>query len=188
MTGRSVLPRRAAMLPRVAGMLLLVALSACQSAAPTSPTSAPAPTTAPAKPTVASAPAASPAVAASPAAKPAASPAAAPAASPAASPVASVVAAAAAVSPPLAAAPPAGKRGGTLILARQGEATNLDPQKVPAFSSQRVFELVYSRLTSLTADLTVQPDLAESWTVSGDGKTYTFKLRQAKWHNGDPLT
>ena len=51
-----------------------------------------------------------------------------------------------------------------------------------------MFELVYSRLTSLTADLTVQPDLAESWTVSGDGKTYTFKLRQAKWHNGDPVT
>src|SRR5438128_11264512 len=80
------------------------------------------------------------------------------------------------------------KRGGTLILARQGEVTNLDPQKVPAFTSQRVFELVYSRLTSLTADLAVQPDLAESWTVSGDGKTYTFKLRPAKFHSGDPLT
>jgi len=92
------------------------------------------------------------------------------------------------VSPTLAPAPPAGKRGGTLILARQGEATNLDPQKVPAFTSQRVFELVYSRLTSLTADLTVQPDLAESWTISGDGKTYTFKLRPAKFHSGDPLT
>jgi peptide/nickel transport system substrate-binding protein len=51
-----------------------------------------------------------------------------------------------------------------------------------------VFELLYSRLTSLTADLTVQPDLAESWTVSADGKTYTFKLRQAKFHNGDALT
>ena len=59
---------------------------------------------------------------------------------------------------------------------------------MPAFTSQRVFELVYSRLTSLTADLAVQPDLAESWTVSQDGKTYTFKLRQAKFHNGDPVT
>ncbi len=92
------------------------------------------------------------------------------------------------VSPTLAPAPPPGKRGGTLILARQGDATNLDPQKVPAFASQRVFELVYSRLTSLTADLTVQPDLAESWTVSADGLTYTFKLRPAKFHNGDALT
>jgi len=178
-------------LPRVAAMLVVVALSACQSAAPTPPTSAPVPATAPAQPTAATGAVASPAVAASPAPKPAASPAASaqasPAASPAASPVASVVAAVS-VSPALAAAPPPGKRGGTLILARQGEATNLDPQKVPAFTSQRVFELIYSRLTSLTGDLTVQPDLAESWTVSGDGKTYTFKLRQAKWHNGDPVT
>src|ERR1051326_9620799 len=79
---------------------------------------------------------------------------------------------AAAVSPTLSPAPPAGKKGGTLILARQGDVTNLDPQKVPAFTSQRVVELIYRRLTSLTADLTVQPDLAESWTVSGDGKTY----------------
>jgi peptide/nickel transport system substrate-binding protein len=185
MTGHSVLARAAV-------TLMVLALSACQSAAPTPPTNAPAPTTAPTSPTAAAAPAASPAVAGSPAAKPAASPAAspaaAPAASPAASPVASVVAAAASVSPTLTPAPPAGKRGGTLILARQGEATNLDPQKVPAFTSQRIFELVYSRLTSLTADLTVQPDLAESWTVSGDGKTYTFKLRQAKFHNGDPVT
>jgi len=31
--------------------------------------------------------------------------------------------------------------------------------------------------------------LAEDWTVSDDGKTYTFKLRQdAKWSNGDPVT
>src|SRR5437762_10599201 len=36
------------------------------------------------------------------------------------------------------------KKGGTLILARAGEVTNLDPHKVPAFTSARVFELVYS--------------------------------------------
>src|SRR6185503_17191094 len=90
--------------------------------------------------------------------------------------------------PALAAAPQAGKRGGTLVLARAGEVTNLDPQKVPAFTSHRVFELIYSRLTSLTPDLAVQPDLAESWTVSPDSKTFTFKLRAAKFHNGDPLT
>ena len=173
---------------RLAPALVLVALVACQPAAPapatTAPTAAPA-----AKPTTAATPAPSAAAAASPAASPAAKPAASPspAGSPAASPAASPVAGAA-VSPTLAPAPPAGKRGGTLVLARQGEVTSLDPQKVPAFTSQRVFELVYSRLTSLTADLAVQPDLAESWTVSPDGKTYTFKLRQAKFHNGDPLT
>src|SRR5262245_28556410 len=80
------------------------------------------------------------------------------------------------------------KRGGVLTLARQGEATNLDPHKVPAFTSHRVFELVYSSLTRLGPDLLVQPDLAESWTLAPDGKQITFKLRAAKFHNGDPVT
>jgi peptide/nickel transport system substrate-binding protein len=82
------------------------------------------------------------------------------------------------------------KRGGTLILARQGEVTNLDPHKVPAFTSARVFELVYSYVMRLDENLGVQPDLAESApTVSADGKTVTIKLRSnVKFHNGDPLT
>ena len=81
------------------------------------------------------------------------------------------------------------KRGGTLILARQGEVTNLDPHKVPAFTSARVFELVYSYLMRLDENLGVQPDLAESATTSPDGKTVTIKLRTGvKFHNGDPLT
>jgi peptide/nickel transport system substrate-binding protein len=31
-------------------------------------------------------------------------------------------------------------------------------------------------------------DLCDSWTVSPDGKTYTFHLRQAQWHDGQPVT
>src|SRR5206468_1629559 len=82
------------------------------------------------------------------------------------------------------------KKGGTLILARQGEVTNLDPHKVPAFTSARVFELVYSYLMRLDESLGVQPDLAESMpTTSTDGKTVTVKIRSGvKFHNGDPLT
>src|SRR5207249_7841109 len=82
------------------------------------------------------------------------------------------------------------KRGGTLVLARSGEVTNLDPHKVPAFTSARVFELVYSYLMRLDENLGVQPDLAESVpTTSADGKTVTVKLRTGvKFHNGDPLT
>ncbi len=82
------------------------------------------------------------------------------------------------------------KKGGTLVLARAGEVTNLDPHKVPAFTSARVFELVYSYLMRLDDALGVQPDLAESApTVSSDGKTVTVKIRSGvKFHNGDPLT
>ncbi len=32
------------------------------------------------------------------------------------------------------------------------------------------------------------PDLAESWTTSPDGLTWTFKLRDAKWSDGQPVT
>jgi peptide/nickel transport system substrate-binding protein len=31
-------------------------------------------------------------------------------------------------------------------------------------------------------------DLCESWTVSPDGKTYTFRLRHAQWHDGQPVS
>jgi peptide/nickel transport system substrate-binding protein len=31
-------------------------------------------------------------------------------------------------------------------------------------------------------------DLCESFTVSRDGKTYTFRIRQAQWHDGQPVT
>lgn len=32
------------------------------------------------------------------------------------------------------------------------------------------------------------PDLAESWTASDDGLTWTFKIRQTKWSDGQPVT
>ena len=31
-------------------------------------------------------------------------------------------------------------------------------------------------------------DLCESWTVSADGMLYTFRLREAQWHDGQPVT
>ena len=34
----------------------------------------------------------------------------------------------------------------------------------------------------------LRPSLAESWDISGDGLTYTFKIRDAKFNNGDPVT
>ena len=82
------------------------------------------------------------------------------------------------------------KKGGTLVLARAGEATNLDPHKVPAFTSARVFELVYSYLMRLDENLGVQPDLADGMpTTTADGKQVTVKIRKGvKFHNGDALT
>lgn len=48
--------------------------------------------------------------------------------------------------------------------------------------------LIYSGLFRWNQTDGLIPDLAESFTVSEDQKTYTVKLREnAKWHNGDPV-
>lgn len=47
---------------------------------------------------------------------------------------------------------------------------------------------IYETLTKINADGSVTPLLAESWEVSPDLTTYTFKLRKGvKFHNGEPF-
>jgi peptide/nickel transport system substrate-binding protein len=99
--------------------------------------------------------------------------------------------AAAATSAPAAAPATAAKTGGELVIGKDQEAPGLDPAKNPAQAAIRVFDLMYSRLTRLDAQMRPQPDLAEKWDISPDGKTYTFHLRQGvKFHgsNGRELT
>lgn len=56
-------------------------------------------------------------------------------------------------------------------------------------SSSTIEREIMAGLTKLDKNDNPVPDMAESWTVSTDKKTYTFKLRQGqKWSNGDPVT
>jgi peptide/nickel transport system substrate-binding protein len=81
------------------------------------------------------------------------------------------------------------KPGGTIISAQNNEATGLDPQLVPAFSRSRRSPLTYSQLVRFDETMTIQPELAESWTLSDDKLTWTFKLHQGvKFHDGQELT
>lgn len=43
-------------------------------------------------------------------------------------------------------------------------------------------------LMQMDTDGAAVPAIAESYELSSDGCTYTFKLRDAKWSNGDPVT
>jgi peptide/nickel transport system substrate-binding protein len=142
------------------------------------------PATAPAAPT--SAPAAAPTTA--PAAKPTTAPAAAPQATAAPAAQATTAPAVQATAAP-AAASGQPKRGGILKVGLQADPTSLDPQKTSLTALFHVTEHIYSLLVRLKPDLTVEPDLAEKWDISPDGKIYTFTLRKGvKFHSGKPLT
>jgi peptide/nickel transport system substrate-binding protein len=77
----------------------------------------------------------------------------------------------------------------TLELAIDQSPAGLDPHIVTAFSSFMVVNgTIYEGLTAIDKDLKIVPGLAESWTVSPDGKTYTFKLRPGvTFHDGSPM-
>ena len=71
------------------------------------------------------------------------------------------------------------------------DITTLDPALVLAADqpSMSAVEMIYSGLVTLNGNLQVQPQLAQSWSVSQDGLTYTFHLRHnLKFSDGTPLS
>ncbi len=86
---------------------------------------------------------------------------------------------------------PAGeaKPGAAILLRGLGaEPDSLDPQKARADEAQRVLRDICEGLTTLDKAGGVAPGIAESWQVSGDGRTYTFSLRHgARWSDGQPV-
>jgi peptide/nickel transport system substrate-binding protein len=77
----------------------------------------------------------------------------------------------------------------TLILADSTDAASLDPHVQNDGQSEQVVAMLYSTLLKFEADGRIVPDLAESWEVSADSRTWTFKLRQGvKFHNGKEMT
>ena len=61
----------------------------------------------------------------------------------------------------------------------------LDPAIAADMSSYVYIRQIFSGLVRLDQNLTIVPDIAESWEPSSDGKTYTFHLRKGvKFHNG----
>ncbi|CAN5619869.1 ABC transporter substrate-binding protein [soil metagenome] len=58
-----------------------------------------------------------------------------------------------------------------------------------AVSSYLLSAPVYQALTHIPKEGVIEPELAEKWEISPDGKTYTFHLRRdVKWHDGKPFT
>ena len=81
------------------------------------------------------------------------------------------------------------KKGGTLVFGRGGDSVGLDPAYETDGNSFMICDNVLEGLVFYKEESTaLEPGLATSWTVSPDGKTYTFKLRQGvKFHDGTPF-
>lgn len=76
-----------------------------------------------------------------------------------------------------------------LTLAIQLEPPHLDPTAGAAGAIDDVtYANIFQGLTRIGSNGAVQPDLAESWTLSDDGLVYTFKLHDGvKFHDGTAL-
>src|SRR5215813_13298753 len=87
--------------------------------------------------------------------------------------------------------PPAAQqavRGGTLTFATGADPDSLDPQNTQSNPGEQVNRMMHENLVRFSAKMQLEPALAESWIVSKDGLTWTFKLRKGvKFHDGTPF-
>lgn len=78
--------------------------------------------------------------------------------------------------------------GATLNLADSPPIT-LDPALAADSTSDMYIVQIFSGLVRLDENLQVAQDIASSWDISSDGKTYTFHLRHdVKFDDGKPVT
>ncbi|MFZ9450295.1 MAG: ABC transporter substrate-binding protein, partial [Alphaproteobacteria bacterium] len=80
----------------------------------------------------------------------------------------------------------------TVVMAKAiDDIISLDPAEAFEASGVEAVANVYDKLINVDPKdpNTLVPELAESWAVGADGRTYTFKIRGGvKFHSGNPLT
>lgn len=90
---------------------------------------------------------------------------------------------------PLAAVPTASQAETTAKFVMHAPLRVLDPILTSAYVTRNHGYLVYDTLFSMDAQGQPKPQMVDSWTVSEDRLTYTFKLRLGlKFHDGAPVT
>jgi oligopeptide transport system substrate-binding protein len=78
--------------------------------------------------------------------------------------------------------------GGTLTLSGEAPAT-LDPALARTSTALEYIVEVFSGLVAFDPDLNLKPEIARSWDLSADGRTYTFHLRDGVvFHDGRAVT
>jgi peptide/nickel transport system substrate-binding protein len=65
----------------------------------------------------------------------------------------------------------------------------LDPIMTTAYMSRNHGYMIFDTLFALNADMAPQPQMVDTWSVSDDGLTWRFTLREGlKFHDGSPVT
>src|SRR5688572_18530140 len=81
------------------------------------------------------------------------------------------------------------RRGGTLNVGLMQGLQTLDPQSTTAHPTPHVALTIWEGLFAYGQNFEPVPELAESWSVSDDQMTWTFKVREGvKFHNGKEMT
>jgi oligopeptide transport system substrate-binding protein len=81
-----------------------------------------------------------------------------------------------------------GKANSVLLRGNGPDPDSLDPHKARSTEAMTVLRDLFECLTRLDQKAAPIAGAAESWTVSDDGRIYTFPLRQElRWSNGDAL-
>ena len=84
------------------------------------------------------------------------------------------------------AAPDDAAPGGELVIALTTQPNAIDGANAAERNAGNVANQIFDPLVWINDDLEFEPALAESWTVSDDGRAYTFKLREdVVFHNGE---
>ncbi len=75
------------------------------------------------------------------------------------------------------------------VMVHATDLFTLDPQRMSYQHDLRMSKALFEPLATVGADGDIEPAAAESWSVSDDGRTWTFRLRDGlRFSNGDPLT
>lgn len=82
------------------------------------------------------------------------------------------------------------KMGGSISMSlADSDASSFDPPVPPDNMAIWTMLLFYDQLVRVAPDgLSLEPGLATEWSASDDGLHYTFKLRDAAFHDGTPVT
>ncbi|MHC4046838.1 ABC transporter substrate-binding protein [Bradyrhizobium vignae] len=76
-----------------------------------------------------------------------------------------------------------------LRVVMSGDLKIIDPYWTSAYIVRNHAYMIYDTLFARDANLKIQPQMVDSWSVSEDQRTYTFKLREGlEWHDGQPVT